>query len=183
MGMYYEWLALSMANIELSLLALALVLTITEWLIQLFLKRSTLSAILYRWLILLPVGGSLIYVAIMNGFYSEAIASSLKWHISPFQFYVGIANAVFGILAITSFFASHGFRKATVFATTLWLWGNIGIVINEMVVRSHYHFDDLGASFWLYLLIPFVLMICLTRSKYPHRGATKTPSKTTNLSL
>lgn len=180
--MYYEWLAIGLQNFALSMLIIALILTVIEWFLQLFLKRSTLSAILYRWLILLPVGVVLLYTACMYGFYSDVIAKALKWHISPFQFLVGTANVSFGLLAIFSFFASHGFRKATVFAITLWLWGNVAVHLNEMIVHDRYNLNNLDSTFWLYIVLPFVLMICLSCIKTKDKEKPQA-SKRSNLAI
>ena len=123
--------------------------------------------IFYRWVALLPLGFTAIYAFVMHAFFPDFTAATIGWSNSPFQYEVAMANLGFGVIGILSFRASYGFRLATVIANTCWLWGDA--VGHSYQMISHHNFAPGNAGSWFYMdvLIPFLLIICMIKLR-PH---------------
>jgi hypothetical protein len=152
----------SLENFGLLLFVAAMLLIILQWS-----TNHTISTveIYYRWISLLPLGVSEIYAFIMHTFFPSLAASTIGWAASPFQYEVGMANLGFGVIAILSFKASYGFRFATVVATTCWLWGNALGHIYQMITHHNFRPGNAGSWFWMDIVIPIILLICISRMK------------------
>lgn len=164
----YALVALILGNFSLSMLVLALMISF----INVRLSPMTPKAeILFRWLVVLPLGVTAFYAFIMHGFFAELTATTIGWRYSPFQFEVAMANLGFGVIALLSFKASFGFRLATVIGNTCWLWGDsLGYVYQIM---SHYHrfnFATTGAWFYVDVCLPLLLMACLVRLNHSNQN-------------
>lgn len=164
--MLTDWIPLVLSNFGLALLVVALVLIIIEWLIQVV-CRTHVSAyeIIYRWVVLLPLGATAIYAFVMHAFFPDLTASTIGWQGSPFQFEVAMADLGFGVIAILSFKASFGFRLATVIGNTFWLWGDAVGHIYQMIAKHDYAIGNAGSWFWMDILIPLILIICIAKLK------------------
>lgn len=150
------------SNYGLFMLFVAIILSVLHHLVN---KKLPFSEILYRWVALLPLGFTAIYAFIMHAFYPDFTAATIGWQNSPFQYEVAMANLGFGVIAILSFRASYGFRLATVIANTCWLWGDA--VGHSYQMISHHNFAPGNAGSWFYMdvLLPFILIICLMKLK------------------
>jgi hypothetical protein len=123
--------------------------------------RSSVSEyeIVYRWLALFPLGGTFIYLFVLNAYYPDMVNTTLGWKPSPFQYEVAVADLALGILAILSFNASYGFRLATVLASSLFLIGCALNHIDLVIVQGTVNTGDIGAWLWMTDLIMPLLML------------------------
>jgi hypothetical protein len=156
-----------MQNFGLTMLMLALVLFIVEWLIQKIRGRNNNYEILYHWIALLPLGFTALYAFVLHAFLPALAAGTIGWPVSPFQYEVAIANLSIGIIAICSTRQTYSFRLATVIASTIWLWGNAIGHMYQMYLNNNFSVGNAGTWFWLDVFIPILLILCLRRLRYP----------------
>ncbi len=154
--------SLVLANFGFTLLIVALILSAIQWATQ---QRLPSPEIVYRWVILLPVGISSLYCFIMHAFFQHYTAAIIGFANSPFEYEVAIANLALGVIAILSRGASYDFRLATVIAYTVWLWGDAGGHLYQMVTHHNFTPGNAGSWFWLDCIIPFILIACITKLK------------------
>jgi hypothetical protein len=151
-----------LSHFSLTLFLLALLLTVIQWSTH---QRLSSYEILFRWTTLLPLGLAGLYGFIMHGFFPDLAAHTIGWSNSPFQFEVAIANLGFGLIGVLAYQASAGFRLATVIANTCWLWGDASGHIYQMITKHNFTSGNAGSWFWMDLIIPMVLMLCLAKLK------------------
>ena len=75
-------------------------------------------------MLFLYVGLVGIYTFALHCFWPELAAEGIGWSNSPFQWEVGIANAVIGVLGLLSLKASRRFRSAVIVAAVIWFLGD-----------------------------------------------------------
>lgn len=126
-------------------------------------RRIAKAEIVYRWTALFPLGFTALYAGYMHLIYPNFTAATIGWANSPFQFEVAMANFALGFIGILSFNASYGFRLATVIANTIWLWGDAAGHIYQMIKFQDFAVGNAGSWFWMDILIPFILIICITQ--------------------
>lgn len=124
-------------------------------------NRLPESEMVYRWMAVFGLGFSLVYAGIMHIVFPEIVAQGIGWATSPFQFEVGMADIALGMLGIFSFRASYSFRVATVFASIIMLWGDALGHLYQQIVAHNFSPGNAGTWFWLDLIIPLVLLICI----------------------
>lgn len=124
--------------------------------------KSTLYEELFRWVSLLAVGFVGIYAAVTHIFFPHISAAEIGWETSPFQFEVGVADLAVGILGVIAFRAGLGFRAATTIAATVSLGGDAVGHVHQMIVAHNFAPGNAGPWFWTDVLVPLVLVVCLT---------------------
>jgi len=164
-NLYPQVLEFTLSNFGVSMLIIAAFFMLLHRLVT---RRVSGAEIVYRWLALFVVGFTGIYAFVMHVFYPEISAQTIGWSVSPFQYEVGIADLGFGLIAVLSFNASFGFRLATVIGNVIWMWGDAIGHIYQMIIAHNYAIGNAGSWFWLDVLIPFFLILCIQRlSKGP----------------
>ncbi len=163
MNTLIDWVATALSHFDMLMFDVALVVIICHRL--LVGRRRPVADIVYRWMILFAVGFTGIYAFVMYVFMGPMVATNLGWPLSPFQYEVGIANLVIGVIAILSFNASAGFRLATVIAATLWLWGDATIHYYQLMKTQSLSLSQVGSWFWMDLLVPIFLIVCIVQLK------------------
>ncbi len=140
------------------------------FILSLFIASVTFKASHYsfweqslRWVSLLPVGVGGIYGFIMHGLFGNIAAATIGWQNSPFQYEVAVANLGFGLLGLFSFKSTLGFRKASVLGTACWFWGDASGHIYQMITTHDFAPGNAGSWFWLDVLCPIVLVICIVK--------------------
>ncbi|KTD21531.1 Uncharacterised protein [Legionella lansingensis] len=151
-------IGLILGNFGLAMLALAVLMILINCLVD---RQLSFFEISFRWLSLLPLGVTAIYAFAMHAFFPNFTAEQIGWQNSPFQFEVAMANLGFGVIAILAFKASFGFRLATVIGNTLWLWGDALGHAAQILVARNYTIGNAGSWFWMDILMPLLLIICL----------------------
>ena len=99
-----------------------------------------------------------IYTFILHCFWGNIAAEGIGWSNSPFQWEVGIANAVVGVLWLLSLKASRQFRLATVIAASVWFWGDAVGHVNQMVVAGNFAPGNAGPWFWTDVVGPIAII-------------------------
>lgn len=166
MGMQWStihWGQLFFTHFSSVMLIIAIILFIFNWLLQ-KIRHQKSSNLLLRWLLLLPVGVTGIYVFLMCLIFPAATAAMMHWPPSPFQYEVALANLCLGILGLLAFRASYGFQLATVIVTCFWMWGHAIYEIYRIITTSNIYLGDIVSWFWIYLLLPFVLISCIRKA-------------------
>lgn len=153
-------IAFCFANFGLVMLLLALILATLNCMIR---PDQSRFALFFRWLILLPVGMTAMFAFVMHAFFPVFTAETIGWANNPFQYEVAMANLGFGVIAILSFSASPGFRLAAVIGNTCWLWGDATGHVYQMVVHHNFTIGNAGSWFWMDVLMPVLLMVCLMK--------------------
>lgn len=123
--------------------------------------RNVLEIILITFIVVYLGVGSL-----MSGFshifMGESIAKQIGWQTSPFQYEVGIANLVIGVLGILCIWFRKEMLLATVVAGCVWIFGDTIGHIREMVVYHNYAPMNSGVFIWfangvlLFILIIYI---------------------------
>jgi hypothetical protein len=117
---------------------------------------------LFRWTSLLAAGVVGVFTFYTHVFMAERSAQQIGWPTSPFQFEVGIADLVQGVLGVLAFRASHGFRRATTVAVAVWLWGDAIGHVRQMIVADNFAPGNAGPWFWSDVLVPAVMIVSLS---------------------
>lgn len=156
-------ISLILGNFSLSMFVLAFLISFVNAMIN---RTTPTAEILFRWLVVLPLGVTALYAFTMHAFLREFTATTIGWHHSPFQFEVALANLGFGVIALLSFKASFGFRLATVIGNTCWLWGDSFGFLYQMIHHYHrFNFTVTGPWFYVDVLLPLLLIGCLMKLK------------------
>ena len=121
-------------------------------------KRGHVWEPLEFWMLFLFVGLVGIYTFALHCFWGDVAAEGIGWSNSPFQWEVGIANAVVGVLGLLSLKASRQFRLATVIAVSVWLWGDAVGHVYQMIVADNFAPGNAGPWFWTDVGAPFALI-------------------------
>lgn len=161
--MFVDYITWILSDFSLAMLFLAIFFILLH--LTMRIKSVSFYEIIYRWVALFPLGFTGIYTFILHAFYPEVSAASIGWTPSPFQFEVAMADLAIGVLGVLSFNASYGFRLATVIASIVFLWGDAVGHIYQMVVNQNFMPGNAGTWFWLDLVIPLILLLCLVRLK------------------
>lgn len=154
----------AMMNFGLAMAIIALPLLIINLIVSVFTKKKTGYEIIYSWMSL-AMGATAIYAFVMHVFWPNETAATIGWQPSPFQFEVGMANLGFGVIAIFAFWASCGFRLANAVGNLFWLWGDAVGHIIQMYTNNNFNVGNAGSWFWMDILYPVVLIICVSRMK------------------
>ncbi|MBA3660984.1 MAG: hypothetical protein H0W64_04605 [Gammaproteobacteria bacterium] len=125
-------------------------------------KRFIESEIVFRWISFFALGVTGVFAFIMHLFFPHLASASIGWFTNPFEYEVAMANLSIGVLGILAFKASYGFRLATVIAATIWLWGDALVHIYQMVAHNNFAVGNAGSWFWMDIVIPFLLIICIS---------------------
>lgn len=155
-----DWVQL---DFELFLFFLAIAIVIAHKLAR---RRMSLSEIIFRWFVLLPLGIAELYACLRHGFYSNTSAINLSWLGGLLQYKIATANLGFGLIALLSFNASFGFRLAAVLSNACWLWGEAYMLLTQY----NFSFINAPSAYWLDVLLPVLLLLCLWSLKRQQRG-------------
>ncbi len=131
---------------------------------------------LLRWSLLLPSGLNGLFTAATHIFMPEYCAEKIGWPDSPFQYEVGIADLVIGILGVIAFWSNFSFRlAATIAAVTLYGGDAIGHV-RQMIVAKNFEPGNAGSWFWMDVLLPLILIVSFFLYWRQQQRDTKTSS-------
>ena len=110
------------------------------------------------WLLLIFVGVGGLYTGVFHLFDPAQAAADIGWKKSPFQWEVGIADVLIGVLGVVGAYANRSFRWAVVLAFTIWYWGDALGHIRQMLIADNFSPGNAGSWFWVYVLGPCVLL-------------------------
>lgn len=150
-----------LSNFALSMFGVAAFFMLLHWMVTL--GRVSQYEIVYRWTAFFAVGVTGLFAFVMHAFYPAMSAEAIGWAPSPFQYEVAMADLGFGLVAILSFNASIGFRLAATFANACWLWGDASGHIYQIFVARNYAIGNAGSWFWMDLLLPLILFLCVAK--------------------
>lgn len=117
---------------------------------------------LFRWTSLLAAGVVGVFTFYSHVFMAERTAGHIGWQTSPFQFEVGIADLVQGVLGLLAFRASRGFRLAATIGVAVWLWGDAVGHVRQMIVAHNFAPGNAGPWLWSDVLVPAVMIVSLS---------------------
>lgn len=157
-----NWISLILSNFDVAMFVVALFFMFIHVLVR---PSLAPAEIIYRWLALFVLGCTGIYAFVMHVFFQDIAAGAIGWAVSPFETEVGMANLAMGVLGILSFNASYGFRLATVIAATCWLWGDSLGHMHEIIKTHNDSVGNAGSWFWMDMLLPLLLIICIAKLK------------------
>ena len=150
-GLFFE-------NTSLIAFGLAFLLGIVGFVRRANNKKGHLWEPLEFWMLFFFVGLVGIYTFALHCFWPNLAAEGIGWSNSPFQWEVGIANAVVGVLGLLSLKASRQFRLATVIAVSVWLWGDAVGHVHQMIIANNFAPGNAGPWFWTDVVGPLVLI-------------------------
>ncbi len=152
-------IALFFENASLIAFGAALVLGIIGFIRRANQKMGHVWEPLEFWMLFLFVGLVGIYTFVLHCFLPNLAAEGIGWTNSPFQWEVGIANAIVGVLGLLSLRASRQFRLATIIAVSVWLWGDAVGHVYQMIVANNFAPGNAGPWFWTDVIAPFALIL------------------------
>lgn len=129
---------------------------------------AVITDIFLRWYLFWVIGISSIYNAVMHIAFGEMAAAFIGWPDSPFQAEVGFASLGFGIVGVIAAWGSPGMRIAAVLAPAIFLLGDAGGHIRQMMETGDFAPGNAGPVFWTDILIPVVGFLLLW---FQHREA------------
>nr|AIA15250.1 Unknown Function [uncultured bacterium] len=165
MDVLNEWI---LSNFNLTMFMLAVVLILLHK--SMVGRRLANEEIVYRWLVLFPLGLTNIYLFATQTFlYFYAVQNAFLTFSSVFQ--TCLAYLALGVIAISSFNASYGFRLATVTANVIFLFGCAAQSIYLLTLKGSYDLTQLGSLVWLnQIILPCLLILCMIGlSRKPRR--------------
>jgi hypothetical protein len=163
--MIRDWIAFGFINFAFVMFVLSILISLIDWPIQAIRKRASVFEVIYRWVAFFALGITGIYTFLMHAFLPDYTAASIGWQTSPFQLEVAVADLAFGILGVISARASYGFKLATVIGATVWLWGDAVGHTYQIIVHHNFSIGNAGSWFWMDIIIPLVLIICILKLK------------------
>jgi hypothetical protein len=114
------------------------------------------------WLLVICVGIASVLTFVGDAFFADRMAASLGWPAgNPFQSLVAVANLSIGVLGILCYWIRGKFWLATVIAFSVW-WLGAGVVhIRDIVVSANYAPNNAGATPFMDILVPVILIASL----------------------
>lgn len=149
-------------NFSMVMLVAAMVLAAASACLQRSKPQGGFADRLLGWLLLLPVGAVGIYTFVMHVFFPATSAGNIGWAVSPFQYEVGIADLTIGLLGVLAFWGDFSFRLAAVVAATVWYGGDAVGHVRQMIVAHNFAPGNAGPWFWTDVLVPLLLVACIT---------------------
>jgi hypothetical protein len=109
---------------------------------------------------LIASGASMIFGGISHIFVPTIVAQNIGWPVCPqFQFEIGIANILVGILLILTYKFDHDWILAAIVASTIWGWGNaLGHVISYKKDKNKSS-GNIGWALYFDILLPIISII------------------------
>ena len=118
------------------------------------------------WLLVICVGVASVLTFVADAFFADRMAASLGWPAgNPFQSLVAVANLSVGVLGILCYWIRGSFWIATVIGFSIWWLGAGAVHIKDIVVSANYAPNNAGATPYMDILVPIVLMALLTYYK------------------
>jgi hypothetical protein len=158
-----NWFEILVKDFGMGMFILALIVIAVDMVIHV--RRLHWSEIVFRWMAFLPLGLNGIYCFFMHAFFPAVSAQAIGWTPSPFQFEVAVADLAVGVLGILCFKAGFGFRLATTIAAVFMLWGDAVGHIYQMLVHNNFSAGNAGSWFWLDILVPLILIVCIQKMR------------------
>ncbi len=154
-------------NIPAILLVLALLLA------SLGLGGDTRAGRFLDWVMLLPIGFTLLWAALYHLAFPTLAARYIGWQPSPFQFEVGVADLGMGVAACLAFRGSLAFKGAVIWIVAISLLGDAVGHVRQMLAAGNFAPGNAGAVFWTDIITP-LLAIALwlaARRDQPRNGS------------
>ena len=128
--------------------------------------NARVAEIFLLWLLVTCVGVASVLTFIADAFFADRMAASLGWPAgNPFQSLVAVANLSVGVVGILCYWIRGNFWVATVIGFSIWWVGAGAVHIREIVVSANYAPNNAGATPYMDILVPIVLIALLTYGK------------------
>jgi hypothetical protein len=128
------------------------------------------------WLLLLPIGVSGLWAGLFHVFFPTVAAGLIGWHVSPYQFEVGMADLAIGVTAMVSFWRDLSFKAAAVCAASIFLLGDAVGHVREMLVAGNFAPGNAGVPFYMDVICPVLAIALLVAASRGRKSAgTRTP--------
>ena len=125
--------------------------------------RARVAETFLLWLLVMNVGVASVLTFMGDAFFADKMARSLGWPAgNPFQSLVAVANLSVGVLGILCYWIRANFWVATVIAFSVWWLGAAAVHIKDMVVSANYAPNNAGATVYMDILVPLILIALLT---------------------
>src|SRR5882757_9006428 len=129
-------------------------------------RKARVAEVLLLWLLVINVGVASVLTFVADAFFADRMAASLGWPAgNPFQSLVAVANLSVGVLGILCYWIRGSFWVATVIGFSIWWMGAGAVHIKDIVVSANYAPNNAGATPYMDILVPIVLMALLTYYK------------------
>ena len=121
-------------------------------------KGFTKQRVLLAYLI--ASGFSIIFGGLSHIFVPNIVAQNIGWNTCPeFQFEIGIANILVGILLIFSYKFDKDWILAALVASTIWGWGNaLGHIVSYKKTKNKSS-GNIGWALYFDIFIPIISII------------------------
>jgi len=113
------------------------------------------------WILLLPIGVTGLWAGVFHVFFPETAAALIGWHVSPFQFEVGMADLAIGVTACVAFWRDLSFKAGAVCAASIFLLGDAVGHVREMVTAGNFAPGNAGVPFVLDVIGPLSIIALL----------------------
>jgi hypothetical protein len=128
--------------------------------------NARVAEIFLLWLLVICVGVASVLTFIADAFFADRMAASLGFPAgNPFQTLVAVANLSIGVLGILCYWIRGNFWVATVIGFSIWWLGAGAVHIREILVSANYAPNNAGATPYMNILVPIVLIALLTYGK------------------
>jgi hypothetical protein len=138
-----------------------------------------IAEIFLLWLLVIDIGVGGIFGFIGHTVFADRAAASIGWPAgNPFQAEVAVANLAIGVLGILCYWFRSEFWTATVIATAVWLLGDAGGHVQQIIVADNWSPNNAGAALYNDIAVPLILIALLVIAR---RRQAITPDRRTAL--
>ena len=157
--MVAETIAFLIRNLPAVLLVLALALG------ALGRPRGDAPSRFLAWILLLPIGVVGLWAGITHVAFPQVAAAYIGWQVSPFQFEVGMADLAIGVTSCLAVWRTWDFRAAVVCVASIFLLGDAGGHVHQMVAAGNFAPGNAGVPFYTDVICPVLAIVLLVRSR------------------
>ncbi|KAB2685875.1 DUF6790 family protein [Brucella pseudogrignonensis] len=126
-------------------------------------KRDHTGTHQLSWLLLLAVGIDGVWAGIFHVFFPAIASAQIGWLPSPFETEIGIADLAMGVVAITAFWCSRGFKCAIALYAILFYIGTAMGHISQALTAGDFAPDNIGPLLIATLLRTLLLIYLLNK--------------------
>ena len=135
-----------------------IIFLITAFGITAFFYKLTKLNILLSFLA--ATGSSLLLAGAGHIFSPKIVAQNIGWQMNKyFQFEIGMANILVGVLCISTVFFKHAWLLPAITASTIWGWGNALGHILAYVQEGNKKPGNIGWALYLDIFLPLIAIL------------------------
>lgn len=138
-----------LGNIQIPLFVIAVIVTIVK-LRRANARHEVLTASYTLWgeVLFYCFGIAFVYLWVLHGFFADAVAPTIGWKPSPFEWELAWFELGTGVVAIISLWRAYDMRLAATLVSAIFLFGAAAQHIHLMLTAHNYAPGNAGTVLW-----------------------------------